>query len=496
MNRNPMAQTARALRCHPRCLGSSGVVLMLLLMGANCQERLEPIEPIKIGVLVPQTGSLAGLGVSSTRAATLAAEQINSAGGLFDGRPLELVFADTETSPQGAENAANEILNEGIVAVLGPAASGPTAATLDLFAAESKPQISCCATSPLLTDGQTDQQGWFFRTVPDDRVQSQAFGFLAAQGYAGPHPNFDGEGTGEEFNGCPELIVVYRDDDYGRPLQEGLESDYAQRTISGHDADGNITEIIDPSTGTAAVGRILISQPYDSTFVDGLGEAERLDAAITIVEPIFERLRDAEQGHDETWNPQVCVALMSYGTEAAALLQAMVTGFNNYDDERSIDTSVTYLGSDGLTDSGFTTGGSLTNQVIVISPTHAENEAYEKYSTAYLTRFGSNPPGFTSQMFDATMLLGLAITSRESETGSDIRDALFEVSKEGQRFDGKFFGEMADVLLDGSDIDYIGPSGDLDFDASGNVKGDYQLSRVVSGSLVTTDYLPISEFIQ
>ena len=494
MKENPSAYSSLDLLPKRSAFILTGALMVMVLTGADCQERPDPIEPIKIGVLVPQTGTLAGLGVSSTRAATLAAEQINSAGGLFDGRPLELVFADTETDTVGAENAANEVLAEGVVAVVGPAASSSTAATVDLFASEQKPQISCCSTSPPLTENQANQEGWFFRTVPDDRVQSKAIGYLAAQGFYGPHSDFAGSGNGEKFNGCPELIILYQDDAYGVPLGDGLTSDYESRTIAEYDESGNITDTINPDTGQPAQGRILISQDYVTGFTTGLDESASVAAANTIVEPIFERLREVGAGHNESWNPQICVALLSYGLDAAVLLQAMINGFNTYEEEKSINTSVNYIGSDGLTDSGFFTGGGITNQVVVVSPTHAENEAYAKYRTAYVTRFGSEPSGFTSQMFDATMLLGLAITSRESEDGVDIRDALFEVSREGQRFDGKFFGEMADVLLDGSDIDYVGPSGELDFDASGDVTGDYQLSRVVSGAMVITDFLPIALF--
>jgi ABC-type branched-subunit amino acid transport system substrate-binding protein len=472
---------------------------LVFLTAAQCDERPEPIQSVKVGVLVPQTGTLAGLGASWSRAAQLAAEQINSAGGLFEGRPLELVVMDTETSIGPSIAAAQEVLNDGVVAIVGPATSGNVEATQELIAAESVPQVSCCATSVPLTENQDNETGWFFRTAPNDKLQSKALAYMAANGLYGPHPKFAGSGDGETVHSCPELLILHQDDNYGTPLKDSLSAEYQGRAILDHDDDGNVVEVIDPNTSLPATGRVIAEQNYARAFTDEKTQEERRVAAGEIVAPLFEAFRDNSGGHDVGWNPRVCVAMISYGSDGAALLEALLNGFNLYDADLGISTTVNYYGSDGLTDSGFTTnGGSNTSQVVVISPTHAENEAYEKFSNAFSTRYSEAAGPFTSQMFDATMLIGLAITNRSSEDGEEIRDALFDISSEGQRFDGKFFGEMADALLDGSDIDYVGPSGELDFSASGDVIGDYALLRGAlvntAYSLVETDFLPSEDF--
>ena len=69
-----------------------------------CPKEYELIEPVRVAVLNPRSGELGSLGPSWENAARLAAEQVNSSGGLFDGRPLELVFYDTESSPATARN--------------------------------------------------------------------------------------------------------------------------------------------------------------------------------------------------------------------------------------------------------------------------------------------------------------------------------------------------------------------------------------------------------
>ncbi|MEM9604181.1 MAG: substrate-binding domain-containing protein [Pseudomonadota bacterium] len=74
---------------------------------------------VKVGVLVPDSGPAGLFGPSTRNAATLAAEQINAAGGI-NGEPVELVFADVGVPPAEAAQAALRLWKgQGVEAFVG-----------------------------------------------------------------------------------------------------------------------------------------------------------------------------------------------------------------------------------------------------------------------------------------------------------------------------------------------------------------------------------------
>jgi ABC-type branched-subunit amino acid transport system substrate-binding protein len=62
-------------------------------------------DPIKVGVLIPQSGPAGLFGPSSENCANMAAKEINGAGGIL-GRQVELMFADVGGPPADATRAA------------------------------------------------------------------------------------------------------------------------------------------------------------------------------------------------------------------------------------------------------------------------------------------------------------------------------------------------------------------------------------------------------
>jgi len=87
-------------------------------------------KPIKIGVPQAMTGAVGWAGVTSTRAAQLAADEINAKGGI-NGRKLEIVVRDDEHNPTKHVAAVRELVEKESVSVL----FGPTASTAGLAVA-------------------------------------------------------------------------------------------------------------------------------------------------------------------------------------------------------------------------------------------------------------------------------------------------------------------------------------------------------------------------
>src|SRR5271157_4629631 len=66
-------------------------------------------EPILIGTIQPMTGPYAAFGVKFYQAYNLAADEINAAGGI-KGRPIQIVFEDSQDKPDLAQTAARKLV--------------------------------------------------------------------------------------------------------------------------------------------------------------------------------------------------------------------------------------------------------------------------------------------------------------------------------------------------------------------------------------------------
>lgn len=75
--------------------------------------------PIKIGFIAGLSGTAQDTGTASLNALKLAAQQVNDAGGI-DGRMIEIIPRDDETSPETAQNHVREFKELGVDAIVGP----------------------------------------------------------------------------------------------------------------------------------------------------------------------------------------------------------------------------------------------------------------------------------------------------------------------------------------------------------------------------------------
>src|SRR5579875_3677328 len=68
-------------------------------------------EPIKVGLVAALSGPSAQSGEAITRGLQLAIDEINAKGGLLNGRKIELVQRDDESSPPKGLIAARELIS-------------------------------------------------------------------------------------------------------------------------------------------------------------------------------------------------------------------------------------------------------------------------------------------------------------------------------------------------------------------------------------------------
>jgi branched-chain amino acid transport system substrate-binding protein len=123
------------------------VPLLLLcasLTLVSCTEE----APLKIGFVAGLTGRVADLGVAGRDAVTLAVEEQNQAGGI-SGRKLELVTRDDQQSVEALKQAVNELVEQQVVAIIGPLTSS--------MAVEAQPLVNDLQTVMISPTAKTDQ---------------------------------------------------------------------------------------------------------------------------------------------------------------------------------------------------------------------------------------------------------------------------------------------------------------------------------------------------
>ncbi|MDT8434799.1 MAG: branched-chain amino acid ABC transporter substrate-binding protein [Anaerosomatales bacterium] len=161
------------------------LVASLGLTGCGSDETEEPddggaiaTDTVKIGVHTSLTGGLADYGFAAAEALKIAAEDFSGFevdGVVYD---IELVIKDDKGEPAEAPVVAQQLIDEGVVAVIGTLTSGAANAALPIYQAAGIPMISGSATAPDLTE-----QGFenFFRTCLRDDVQGAALGEWALE---------------------------------------------------------------------------------------------------------------------------------------------------------------------------------------------------------------------------------------------------------------------------------------------------------------------------
>ncbi|CDK00325.1 Branched chain amino acid ABC transporter substrate-binding protein [Microbacterium sp. C448] len=134
-----------------------GVVAVLALGLAACSTGGETpegqaAEPVTFGVALPQTGDQAQYGEYFEQGFELALSELNDAGGI-DGRPVELVYEDTQADPAQAPAVAQKFVDdESILAVLGDFGTPASAAASPIYQAAGLVQFAFSASASTVTD--------------------------------------------------------------------------------------------------------------------------------------------------------------------------------------------------------------------------------------------------------------------------------------------------------------------------------------------------------
>ncbi len=143
--------------------------MMVAVLWAACWAgQVAAADPIRIGLVDETTGPQAEAGVLTLRGAQLALSEINAAGGIL-GRQVQLVIEDNQSTNPGTVLAYSKLVDQKVVAVIGPLRSTQVQAASPTIAKAKLPAI-IGGSDPSLTRVNNP---WIFRVRPNDFYSSR-----------------------------------------------------------------------------------------------------------------------------------------------------------------------------------------------------------------------------------------------------------------------------------------------------------------------------------
>lgn len=344
--------------------------------------------PLKIGSLLPETGSLAFLGPPEFAGVDLAVAEINEAGGVL-GENIEHIRGDSgDTSSDIAQQTTDAHIAAGVSAIVGAASSGVSFTVIDKIASAGIVHFSPANTSPDFTNYA--DEGFYFRTAPSDTFQGAVLGQLMAK------------------EGAKNVVILNLDDAYGNGLAK-----YAMAAFTGTTTN-------------------IVYNPQAAEFSADVAKAKAAKPdAIAII------------GFDET--AKIFTELIKQGIGPDKVKTYLVDG--NLSSGAYADLPAGIMKGVKATLPGVFADDAFQKRLLGVDPA--------------LTDFS-----YSAESYDAVILIALAAEQGGATDGATIRDNLVSVSKGGTKC--TTFAECKALIADGTDIDYDGVSGPVEFADNGD----------------------------
>src|SRR3954468_11656599 len=158
---------------------------------------------LKVGVLLPRSGTQAGIGQDCYRGVELANPIFKSIG-LPE---LEIMSADTETNVEVARSRAEKLIADGAQLLMGAFDSGQSSAIAQVAEQKGIPFVINIAAAPPITE-----QGYkfVFRNFP-------TAGMILSDAFANQKELFDGAGTAPK-----SVVFLHVNDTFGTSMAQGI----------------------------------------------------------------------------------------------------------------------------------------------------------------------------------------------------------------------------------------------------------------------------------
>lgn len=264
-----------------------------------------------------------------------------------------------------------------------------------------------------------------------------------------------------------------------------VKDDFFFRTC-GSDAVQSKTLAKRARSRTPALSKVAVIYIDDGAYGPGLAddfEAEfvRLGGTITGKEPYTpERSSYADVLSNVFMGNPDGVMLVAYPTEGAQIIKDYLQAYPG--------RSTVWLFTDGVVDPTFIAGVGASEFTFPHEGTASSNAVgprYDAFKAAFKARYAVDPaPGsFSANAYDGVYLVALAMTAAGASTGEAVKAHLPAVSAGGTVFIAGQYQEAVAALKAGTDINFEGTSGNVDFDDFGNVSSAFDSWRVENGAV-------------
>ncbi len=189
------------------------ILLSLILVGSlllalACQSPGGAGDKVRVGVFMSLTGSTANFGISSVNGIKLAADEVNSAGGI-NGKQIELLVQDDRSDASEAATIVTKFVTQDQVhAILGEVASSRSIAAAPIAQNAKIPMLTPSSTNPEVTK----KGNFIFRSCFIDPVQGAAIAQFAAK----------------SLNAKTAAIMVDRKNDYSTGLEKVINETFTR----------------------------------------------------------------------------------------------------------------------------------------------------------------------------------------------------------------------------------------------------------------------------
>ncbi|MCS7292582.1 MAG: ABC transporter substrate-binding protein [Gloeomargarita sp. SKYBB_i_bin120] len=371
-------------------------------------------QGLKLGVLLPATGDLAPLGQEMIPAVNLLVEQVNACGGV-NGQPVQVFQEDDQTQPTAGAAAMTKLAEVNQVGgVVGSFASSVSQAALDVAVRNQVPLVSPGSTSPEFTERAK-------------KGEYKGFWYRTA-----PPDTYQGAALAALAlkRGLRRVSTVVINNSYGLGFEREFTRAFTQK------------------------GGQIVNRPT------------RYDPNATTLE--------SEARSAFANKPQAVMAAV-YAETGALLLKSAY--------EQGLLPGVQLLLTDAVQSEQFvaSVGKNPQGQFIIAGAIGtvpgADGPALAALEKLWREKRGTALPPFTAQTWDAAAVIILAAQAAQSNRGVDIAPKIREIGNPpGQPVTDVCQGLA--LLKQGQDINYQGASGNVDFDAFGDVVGSYDVWQV------------------
>ncbi|TET74510.1 MAG: ABC transporter substrate-binding protein [Dehalococcoidia bacterium] len=230
------------------------LVVALIAVGCiGCGGEEE--ETYKVGAVFALTGPASHLGVPEKQTVEMMVDQINDAGGI-NGRTLEVIVYNTETSAEKCATMVNRlIVQDKVLAIIGPSTSGESLAILDTVTTAKIPLVSCAANIGIVQP--VEERYWIFKTPQTDKeAVTEIYIYLEDQGFTNIAIITDTSG----FGAAGRVFLIADAADYGLTIvddQTFTSADTSMQSqlthIKGTDAEAVICWATDKESAIVAL---------------------------------------------------------------------------------------------------------------------------------------------------------------------------------------------------------------------------------------------------